>query len=92
VEKGKLTLPVIHFLRTAPPEHRDLLRSLMTSNDADKPERIRNLILPSGSMEYARASARNYAGRAREALDALPDTDARRVLEMMAEFVVSRPL
>jgi octaprenyl-diphosphate synthase len=92
VEKGKMTLPMIHFLRTAPAEHRQLLRSLLTSNDADKAERIRNLILPSGSMDYAHAKAREYAGRAREALTTLPDSDARRVLEMMAEFVVSRPL
>ena len=29
VEKGKMTLPMIHFLRTAPREHRELLRSLL---------------------------------------------------------------
>src|SRR5215207_209413 len=50
VEKGKMTLPMIHFLRTAPPEHRLLLRSLLQSNGPDKGERIRNLILPSGSI------------------------------------------
>jgi octaprenyl-diphosphate synthase len=92
VEKGKMTLPMIHFLRTAPAEHRQVLRSLMTSHDADKVERIRNLILPSGSMDYANAKARQYAARARGALEDLPDSDARRVLETMAEFVVSRPL
>jgi octaprenyl-diphosphate synthase len=92
VEKGKMTLPMIHFLRTAPAEHRQLLRSLLATNDPDKSERIRNLIHPSGSIEYARAKAREYAGRAREALTALPESDARRVLETMAEFVVSRPL
>ena len=92
VEKGKMTLPLIHFLSTAPAEHRQLLRSLMTSRDADKSERIRNLILPSGSMDYARGKAREYATRAREAVAGLPDSDARRVLEMMAEFVVSRQL
>jgi octaprenyl-diphosphate synthase len=75
VEKGKMTLPMIHFLRTA-----------------HKSERIRNLILPSGSMDYANAKAREYAARARDALRPLPDSDARRVLDTMAEFVVSRPL
>src|SRR3954469_20782393 len=58
VEKGKMTLPMIHFLRTAPAEHRALLRSLLTSNDADKVERIRNLILPSPSIAYAQDRAR----------------------------------
>jgi octaprenyl-diphosphate synthase len=92
VEKGKLTLPMIHFLRTAPQEHRQLLRSLLQGNGPDKGERIRNLILPSGSIEYARQRAREFVDRARGALGALPDSEARRVLDTMAEFVVLRPM
>ena len=92
VEKGKMTLPMIHFLRTAPAEHRLLLRSLLEGNGPDKGERIRNLILPSGSIEYARGRARQFVERARACLAALPDTQARRVLAAMAEFVISRPM
>jgi octaprenyl-diphosphate synthase len=92
IEKGKMTLPMIHFLRTAPQEHRSLLRSLLRSNDSDKIDRIRNLILPSGSIEYARDRARDYVAGAREALLCLPDSEPRRVLDTMAEFVVSRPM
>src|SRR5687767_14491874 len=92
LEKGKMTLPIIHFLRHAPVEHRALLRSLLASNDPNEAERIRKMILPSRSMEYAREKARQYARRAREALGTLPDSDARRVLETMAEFVVTRPM
>jgi octaprenyl-diphosphate synthase len=92
VEKGKMTLPMIHFLRSAPLEHRALLRSLLSSNDADKVERIRNLILPSPSIDYARDRARQYVERARGALLTLPDTEARRVLDTMAGFVISRPM
>jgi octaprenyl-diphosphate synthase len=92
VEKGKMTLPMIHFLRTAPAEHRLLLRSLLQGNDPDKAERIRNLILPSDSIDYARGRARQFVERARAALTRLPDTEARRILDTMAEFVVSRPM
>ena len=92
VEKGKMTLPMIHFLRTAPAEHRALLRSLLTSPDTDKLEKIRNLILPSPSIDYARDRARGLATEARAALNDLPDSDARHVLDTMAEFVVSRPM
>jgi octaprenyl-diphosphate synthase len=90
--KGKLTLPIIHFLRSAPREHRMLLRSLLEGNDADKVERIVNLILPSKSVAYARQRANELSDRARAALADLPDTQPRRVLEMMAHFVVSRPI
>ena len=90
VEKGKMTLPMIHFMNTAPSEHRVLLRSLLERNDADRSERIRNLILPSRSIEFARDRAKAYIDRARGALVDLPDTDAKRVLDMMAEFVIAR--
>ena len=92
LEKQKMTLPVIHFLRSAPPEHRKLLRSLIASRESDKIERIRNLILPSHSIDYARDRARQLIDQARTALAQLPDTEARRVLDTMAEFVVTRPM
>jgi octaprenyl-diphosphate synthase len=92
IEKGKMTLPMIHFLRTAPSEHGTLLRSLLKSKDADKAERIRNLILPSPSIRYAQERARELVDRARAALQTLPQSEAREVLDGMAEFVVSRPM
>jgi octaprenyl-diphosphate synthase len=92
IEKGKMTLPMIHFLRTAPTEHRTLLRSLLASREADKVERIRNLILPSSSIAFAQQRARELVDQARTAISGLPDSEAKRVLDTMAEFVVSRPM
>lgn len=92
IEKGKMTLPMIHFLRTVPAEHRALLRSLLVSREADKVERIRNLILPSQSIAYASGRARQLVDRARSCLADLPESEARRSLDTMAEFVVTRPL
>jgi len=90
--KGKLTLPIIHFLATAPHEHRALLRSLLKSRDADKVERIRNLILPSPSVEYATWRAKSLISRARAAVAALPDSPSRQVLDTLADFVITRPM
>ena len=90
VEKGKMTLPAIHFMETAPGEHRQLLRSLLESKDHDKADRIRNLIVPSHSIDYARHRAKAFITKAQEALAVLPDSDAKRVLDMMAEFVIAR--
>lgn len=90
IEKGKMTLPMIHFLKTAPPEHGALLRSLLTGRDADKAERVRNLVLPSASIQYATDRARQLVDKARSAIAELPDTEPRRVLDSMAEFVIAR--
>jgi octaprenyl-diphosphate synthase len=92
VHKGKLTLPVIHFLRNAPHEHRILLRSLLKGHDADKVERIRNLIIPSPSVDYAATKARMLIDRARAAIAPLPDSPAKHILDTLAEFVITRPL
>jgi octaprenyl-diphosphate synthase len=91
-EKGKLTLPIIHFLKSAPPEHRVLLRSLLSGPVPDRVEKIRNLILPSPSIEYARNEARQLVNRARAAIDPLPTSEAKTVLNAMADFVISRPM
>lgn len=65
VEKGKMTLPMIHFRANAPHEHQMLLRSLLESHESDKVERIRNLILPSDSIAYARGKAASLIRDAR---------------------------
>jgi geranylgeranyl pyrophosphate synthase len=87
-----MTLPLIHFLRTAPSEHRALLRAILKSRDGEKVEKIRNLILPSGSIEYARDKAHELAHRAKKALSVLEDSEPARILHTMADFVVQRPL
>jgi octaprenyl-diphosphate synthase len=92
VQKGKLTLPMIHFMKTAPREHRTLLRSLLLSREADKVERIRNLILPSDSVQYAADRARRLVDRALDCLEKLPDSPAKGVLSKLAEFVITRPM
>ena len=64
----------------------------MKAPDADKVEKIRNLIVPSSSIDYARDRARRLVDRARDAIATLPQSDARHVLETMADFVISRPM
>ncbi|MCC7349804.1 MAG: polyprenyl synthetase family protein [Phycisphaerales bacterium] len=92
IEKGKMTLPMIHFMKNAPHEHQELLRSLLSGHEPDQVEKIRNLILPSDSIEYARQQARQYTQQARKALADLPASPARDVLDAMADFVICRTL
>jgi len=83
---------MIHFMKTAPAEHRALLRSLLTSPDPDRGEKIRNLLMPADSIPYARTRAAQLVEGAKTALETLPDSEARRVLEVMADFVIARPV
>src|SRR4029078_10048110 len=47
IKKAKLTLPMIHFLKHAAPQHRDLLIGLLESDEHDRVERVRQLLAPS---------------------------------------------
>lgn len=87
VRQAKLTLPIIHFLRTAPADHRLLLKQLLRAGDN---EQVRHLIAPSGSIEYAQGRAQHYVDEAIAALAELPDTDAKAALIEAANFVVVR--
>ena len=90
VAKQKLTLPLIHFLRTAPHHHRELLRSLLRTNDPDRVDKIRHLVLPSGSVEFAQEQARRLTREAAACLGGLEASEAKDVLAAVCDFVVAR--
>ncbi|HVX83813.1 MAG TPA: polyprenyl synthetase family protein [Phycisphaerae bacterium] len=90
IEKGKLTLPLIHFLAHGAPQHRDLLIALLESQDLDRVERVRQLIGPSDSIGYARQRAQGLVEEAIRALDILPPSEAREALIEAAQYVTAR--
>lgn len=92
IEQTKLTLPLIHFLKTAPDEHRRLLRSLLKGDEPDRAEKVRNLIAPSGSVAYAQAVAENYVERAIRAIRVLEKSEAKSALEEAARFITRRTI
>ena len=89
-EKQKLTLPLIHFLRHAPRQHRDLLIGLLRSNEPDRAEKVRQLVLPGDSVEFARGEARRLTREAADRLDVLPRGEFRSILRAACEMVVAR--
>jgi octaprenyl-diphosphate synthase len=90
IEKGKLTLPLIHFLNHAAPQHRELLIGLMESQEHDRVERVRQLIAPSDSIGYARGEAQRLVNEAIAAIRVLPAGDAREALIEAAQYVTAR--
>ncbi len=90
IEKGKLTLPMIHFLATAAPTHRQLLISLLESDASDRIDNARQLLIPSPSMRYARNRAQQLVDQAIAAVSNLPKSAIRQILIDMARFVTAR--
>lgn len=90
IEKGKLTLPMLHFLKHAAPQHRALLIDLLDSHSADRVEHVRQLLAPSSSIAAARKVAEEYIKQALDALRNMPPSEARDAMEEMAKFVIAR--
>ncbi|QDV32910.1 polyprenyl synthetase family protein [Tautonia plasticadhaerens] len=90
LEKQKLTLPVIHLLRSASPGEADRLRSLICSPSPETRRALRPLLESSGALDYAWRRARGFIDSARAELGILPPSPARDTLAGLAQLVVRR--
>jgi octaprenyl-diphosphate synthase len=55
-----------------------------------RPEQITMLVKETGALERARKLARDYVGRAKDSLSELPDTEYRRALLAVPDFILDR--
>jgi octaprenyl-diphosphate synthase len=53
-------------------------------------DELKEMLKRNGSIEYAMSIADHYAEQASEALDILPESDYKRALRWMPQFVVAR--
>jgi len=90
IEKGKLTLPLIHFLKNAAPQHRELLIELLESQEHDRISHVKQLVAPSASITFAKNEAERLISDAVAALSILPNSPARQALVEAAHFVTAR--
>ncbi|MCG3127195.1 MAG: Heptaprenyl diphosphate synthase component 2 [Phycisphaerae bacterium] len=90
LDMGKLTLPVIHHLRTADPRTRKESLTLLRSSGALARREFVERLESTESLDYARDAARSHVDAALEALTILPESDARSILRAMAEFIIDR--
>ncbi len=91
LERCKLTLPLIHFLRSAPAaDVAPVRRALEAGRGAEEAGAIRAAVVASGSVDHAMAEARRRLSEAEQLLDAVPPSPARETLAAVARYVLSR--
>ncbi|ASJ09965.1 serralysin [Thermococcus sp. P6] len=103
IRKGKKTLIVSHFFQRASEEDKaELMKvfgkyagdakddALIHEDIREEVERAIELLRKYGSIDYAAEYARNLVKEANEALKVLPESEARRDLELLGEFLVER--
>jgi octaprenyl-diphosphate synthase len=95
IDKGKLTLPLIHHLQAAGARRTELMSVLQASNGnghghEGQHAAIRELLIDTGSLDYANSVAAGLVQAARDSVSTLPDSPARALLLEMADAVVTR--
>jgi geranylgeranyl pyrophosphate synthase len=90
VHEGKMTLPLIHALTLSHGSHRQRLSELIENFSDDDFDELMTLLDRSTSMEYAELLVRTHIERAQAELSAFPDSDAKRLMLHITEYVMNR--
>ncbi|HVC00319.1 MAG TPA: polyprenyl synthetase family protein [Candidatus Dormibacteraeota bacterium] len=92
LREGKVTLPLIYALASGNEADREMVACVLADKGFDRvgPEQISELVNRSGSLDRARALACDYVSKARASLDRLPETEYRRALLSILDFILDR--
>ena len=92
LKEGKLTLPLILTIPRTTTRERELISRVATNKSFDgvAPADVMEIVRKYGAIDETRKIARDYAARARAALEGFPDSPAREALDLALDFVLDR--
>jgi len=92
LSEGKITLPLLHLLRTAGAPDRQLVQTVVREGQASPAQlrEILDLMQTYGSIVYAMDVARQHITIAQQSLDGFDPSPHRQALVAVADYVVSR--
>ena len=92
LKEGKVTLPLILALPRATAHEREIITRVATTKSFDgiDPNEILEIVSRYDTLAKTREIARDYASRARRALEPFPASPARDTLEVALDFVLER--
>jgi len=92
IRNGKKTLIAVHSLSNAIGNDKKLLENFFGNRNASE-EDVKNVFATfqkTGSIEYAKRTALNYNAQAKKALNVLGDSEAKKILLELADYVMKR--
>ena len=90
IEQQKLTLPVIHALAKLSPNDANRLRDKLRTGDSAHRAHVAAQLAEAGSFDYARRRADEFTRNARSALNCLPPSECRTILEQLTDWSARR--
>ncbi|MFS4429418.1 polyprenyl synthetase family protein [Chryseobacterium sp. S90] len=92
IKEQKMTLPLIHTLKIAGEKDRKYYFDTIKRYN-NNPKRVKELIefvKTSGGLEYAITVMKDFQQKAKDILDEFPDSEARKSLHIMLDYVIER--
>lgn len=92
LEEGKLTLPLIIALKNADPAERQRIESMTKAKQLADGDLlwVREFLERRGGIEAALEKGRDYLNKAREFLEAFPDSEEKQALNRLADRILHR--
>ncbi|QBA21535.1 polyprenyl synthetase family protein [Chryseobacterium indologenes] len=92
IKEQKMTLPLIHTLKIAPEKDRKYYFDTIKRYN-NNPKRVKELIefvKSSGGLDYAITVMKEFQQKAQNILNEFPDSEARKSLHIMLDYVIER--
>lgn len=92
IRNGKKTLIAVHCLNNAIGDDKKILNEIFGNENASEQDvkKVFNLFRKTKSVDYAKNTALKYSSEAKNALDALNDSDAKQILMELADYSIKR--
>jgi geranylgeranyl diphosphate synthase type I len=92
IRNGKKTLIAVHALEHANGKDKQLLDDIFGNKNASENDikKVLELFKKVGSIEYAKNTALDYNRKAKQSLKILKNSEAKRILEELADFSIKR--
>jgi len=88
--EGKPTLPLIYAMQHGNNEQKALICTAIKEGGLEHIDAITQAIIDTGALDYTRQQAQLEAGRAKSAIDLLPETEFKQALTFLADYAVAR--
>lgn len=92
IKEKKMTLPLIHALKTANEKDRKYYFNTIKryNNDTKRVKELIEFVKKSGGLDYAIGVMKDFQQKAKNILDEFPDQEAKKSLELMLDYVIER--
>lgn len=92
IKEQKMTLPLIHTLKTASETNRKYYFNTIKryNNDQKRVKELIAFVKSSGGLDYAIGVMKDFQQKAKDILNEFPDSEVRRSLHTMLDYVIER--